>query len=439
MMTGYKKIEKKSFFRAMLFVIALFLAPVQRINAAYVTNFFRPQDVAFFPSSSLKSRAFIAGAFVEHGFSSVRGYDEDGKVTDLLKIYNPIQSAQAMLADSHTTFLDSENPERWFANPVQQTYDGEWGQFQVSGKFQQSVVTFWIKGALPVGDFFPGKFSIAAYLPIKSCSVDDVDWKDLSNPYVLGGEERINGFTSRLKEFAMKVGKLDLHRWSKVGQGDLTIMLDWNHGFKQELDFIKRIRLEAGFGVVIPTARSVDSDVNHVFAIPFGTDTSWGIPVKGCLEMGVHDRVSVGVGVDMLWLSDITKTRRLKTDPAQTDCLLLSKGRVRMQHARTWRFSLFSSIDLPVDGLSVSALYHFSKTGDHTLIPEDNDFNNSVVNSSESIKESSTHDIVFKGSFASENKGGFTAPSFSGFVKVPVGGMRSIKAMTWGGEFTFAF
>jgi hypothetical protein len=436
MITWYKKNISQYM---LLVVLLLFFVGGSSLECAYGTNFFRPQDVSFLSASELKSRKFMAGALVEHGFSSERGYDEDGKITDLLKVYGPTQSAQAMLVDSQATFLDSEDPEQWFVNTVQQTYDGVWGQFEVSGKFQQSAVTPWIKGVVPMSELLPGVFSLSAYLPIKSIQMNDIEWRDLSNPMTLGGEERMNGFTSRLKDFAMRVGKLDLHRWSKIGQGDLTIMLDWHHGFKQELDFIKRIKLEAGIGVVIPTARALDSDVNQIFSIPLGTDSAWGIPAKGCLEVGVHDRVSLGVGVDMLWLNDVTKTRRLKTDASQTDYLLLSKGRVRMQHARTWRFTLFSKLDLPVDGLSASVFYHFAKKGDDTLVPEDNNFSNSVINSTESLKESSSHDLVFKGSFSAENAGGFTAPSFSAFAKIPVGGMRMIKSMTWGGEFGFAF
>jgi len=440
MVTLYKNKSRSSAqFAAKLLCVLLACVSSLQLQSMYNSNFFRPQDVAFLPVSELGARKFIAGAFVEYGLASTQGYDGDGKLTDLFKIYTPHQSSQSMLSDSVIMFPEAEDPEQWFVNSAQQTFNDSWGTFNVSGKFQQSNVTFWLKGAIPAPESVPGIFSVSAYLPVKAIHIDDIAWTDLSNKYTLGGEERMSGFTSRLQDFVTSVGGLDLHRCNRVGQGDLTVMLDWENTFKQDLDLIKQIKLEAGVGVLVPTARTTDSDINQIFAVPLGSGSAWGIPAKASLEAGVHSMASVGFAVDMLWLSDITKARRLKTAVDQTDYLLLSKGRVRHQHARTWRFSLFSRIKSPIEGLSLAAFYHFVKTGDDTLVPENNTFSNAVINSQEALKEKSSHDLVFRASFARENIGWFTAPAISGFIKIPVGGCRMAKSLNWGGEFGFAF
>ena len=181
------------------------------------------------------------------------------------------------------------------------------------------------------------------------------------------------------------------------------------------------------------------AEVDKIFSLPLGTGGAWGMPFKSGIEIYFHPRMSVGAAVDMLWLTDITKARRLKTHINQTDYLLLSQGRARLQHARTWRFSLFARSKLPVEGLSMSVAYHFAKTGDHTLIVEDSKFNGTVVNSQEALKEASSHDVMFKVHFNRSQPESVTAPGLSFFCKVPVGGRRMIKNSTFGGEFMFAF
>ncbi len=430
--------SKKSLKMSWLFVFLGFWM-TSAVQAAYSANFLRAQDVGFLQLFDGGNRKFMTGAFLEHGFSSSYGYDGDGKQVPVLQIYAPQQSAQAMLSDNVITFPDNENPEQYFVNTVQQTYNNDWGLFTVDGRFQQTDVTVWARGVLATPESIPGKFSLAGYMPIKAVRVEGISWTDHSDITALGGEERQIGFTSRLKDFVNVVGSLDINNWSKIGQGDAVLQLEWQHEFKQELELVQHVRLEAALGILVPTSRMLDGDIDQIFSVPLGSNGAWGIPAKGSLEVQVHERASAGVCVDVLWLADVTKPRRLKTNLNQTEYLLLSKGRARMQHARTWRFSLFSRVHLPVEGLWASLSYHFAKTGDHTLIPQDNDFSTAVVNSAESLKESSSHDLLFRLHFNRTQENTFTAPGVSFFVKYPVGGCRSVRNVTVGGECMFAF
>jgi|GEM_PF-778864 len=429
----WQKTLKKT---ALLVVLGILAAPAQ---AAYTANFLRAQDVGFLQLFDANNRSFMTGALLEHGFSSSFGYDGEGNQVPVMQMYATKQSAQAMLSDTVITFPQNEDPEQFFVNTVQQPYGDDWGSFSVAGKYQETSVTVWARGVLSTPETLPGKFSLAGYLPVKSIRVEGVDWTDLSDDSALGVEERQVGFTNRLKDFVKEVGSLDLNNWSKIGQGDAVLQLEWQHEFKQELDLVQHVKLEAALGILIPTARMLDGDIDQIFSVPLGTNGAWGIPVKGSLEVQVHERASAGVCVDALWLADVTKPRRLKTNLNQTEYLLLSKGRARMQHARTWRFSLFSRIHLPIEGLWASVSYHFAKTGDHTLVPEDNDFSSPVVNSAESLKESSSHDILCRLHFNRAQENTFTAPGVSFFMKFPVGGCRSVRNVTFGGECMFAF
>ena len=434
---GMKTMQKKIITH--ILSILVFISCAGSLAAPYAANFFRGHDYGFLPLFDAGKRKFVAGSAIEHGFSSRFAYNGEGDQVDLMKMYADKQSSQAMLSDPVIVFPQSEDPEQWFVNTVQQPYNDDWGMFDVTGKFQETNVTLWARGKLALPETIPGSVSLAAYVPIKVIRIDGVLWKDLSDPYALGAEERMNGFTSRLSDFVNVVGSLDLSNWSKVGQGDTTLMLEWQHEFKQELDLIQHVRLEGAFGVLVPTERMLDSDIDQSFAVSLGSGGAWGIPLKGSLEVQMHQKLSAGVCVDMLWLSDVTKPRRLKTHLNQTEYLLLSKGRARLQHARTWRFNLFSRLQLPVEGLWASFSYHFAKTGDHTLIPEDNDFNSTVVNSAESIKESSSHDLLFKIHYSKMQSDTFATPGVSLFVKFPVGGCRMVKNVTFGGECMFAF
>lgn len=420
-------------------VVGFLCGAAAPLSAAYNTNFFRAHDVGFLPLFEPENRKFTAGATLEYGPVSQYSYDIDGKLVPLMQMYSKKQSSQAMLSDPVITFPAAEDPEQWFASTVQQTYNDQWGLFDVTGKFQEANMTFWGRGILPMVDAIPGTFAIAAYLPIKSLHIDEVKWEDTSDKYALGAEERIIGFSSRLDNFVNSVGELNLREWSKVGQGDLSILLEWHNEFKRELDVIRHVRIDAALGVLVPTGRMVDGDIDQIFSIPLGTGGAWGLPARAGIEVCFHPKISAGVSVDMLALTDITKTRRLKTHINQTDYLLLTKRRARLQHARTWRFSLFSRFKFPAEGLSASVAYHFAKTGDHTLIAEDNVLSNTVINTQESLKESSSHDIVLRLHFGHNAPETITAPGISAFIKIPVGGRRMIQNMTFGGEFMFAF
>jgi len=421
-------------------MVVLLCVAVAPLGAIYNTNFYRGHDVGFLSLFEPEDRKFTAGATLEYGGSSDKSYNIDGKQSPLFQAYSAQQSAQAMLSDSVVRFPATEDPEQWFMSNVQQTYDDTWGKFNVSGKFQEANVTFWGRGVLPLMDQVVGTFSLAAYLPIKALHVSNVTWEDTSDPYGLGAEERINGFSSRLQDFVASVGdNLSLRDWNKIGQGDLSVLLEWHNEFRRELDIIRHVRIDAAVGVVVPTGRMLSCDVDQIFSIPLGNGGAWGLPVRAGLEICFHPKVSAGVSVDMLALTDITKKRRVKTHIEQTDYLLLTARRVRLQHARTWRFNLFARIKMPIEGLSASFAYHFAKRGDDALIADENILSNMVINSQESLKECSSHDLVFKVGFNRKDSNSITAPGISAFLKVPVGGRRTIKNITVGGEFMFAF
>ena len=432
------------FFRALSAVyVVLALAVSTPLSPAYHTNFYRPHDVDFRLQHFIND-SFRCGATAEVGVASTESFDNTGKKTSLLKMYAPSQSAQAMLADREARYLASEDPEQYFQSTVQQTYNDLWGEFDLSGgKFRSVQTVLWAHGLIQLPESFPGKLHISGYLPIRSMRIDDVTWKDLTSRYDLGNLERINEFTSSLKEFANRVGGLDLEAWNKIGQGDLTFLLNWHNDYEQNRDGIKFVRINGGFGISLPTSRTLENDINKVFSMPLGNDGAFGIPVHGGIEVFLPYKLSIGASMDLLWLSNTTKARRLKTRTAQTDYLLLSKGRATQKHGTSWRFSIFSQTDF-FKGFSFSLAYHFLKSGNDTYIPDGGTFLESVVNSSETLKERSAHDLVARLYYChnkqpSTDDDSITTPSISLFYKLPVTGRRIIRSSTFGTEFSFSF
>ena len=86
--------------------------------------------------------------------------------------------------------------------------------------------------------------------------------------------------------------------------------------------------------------------------------------------------------------------------------------------------------------------YQFLKHDEDRLYPKSYDFDYSIVNSAESMKEWSAHNFVFQlayDPFGTGLKKSKIKPHISIFYKMPITGKRVITAHTFGGQIACSF
>ncbi len=411
--------------------IALFLSFVSGSIHATEINTYRPFDIDF-KNAQFGKRKIRVGLTGEY-MSTHEGYDLNTQKQDLFKLYETVQSASAMLRSNSFKFPSADDPTILGLN----TTDPTKATLDLSGRFTSSAATLWAQAKLPLENK-PGTWFVAGYLPLKSLAAHDIIWKDLTDPTQTA---YINNVTSKIHSYVKEVGGLDINDWRIARPGDTSVFLGWYNDFVQNKNDrrIKRAIVNAKIGISIPTGETRDEDM--AFSIPTGFDGAWGLPASLSLDFEFTQYVQAGLGVDWLKLFDHTKVRRFKTDKDQTEYLLLNKGTITKKHGGTWRFNLYAK--LIHENFAFTASYHFLKHMDDTYFS--NDFNNTAINTSESIKEWTTQDVVLKASYTTirKTKKEFIHnkidPAIHAFVRIPMGGRRIISGMVVGGELTLAF
>jgi hypothetical protein len=421
---------------SLLTALALGVTSIASANVTFQTNFFRGHDVDFrtnlFRDCNLKT-----GVSLEAG-STEEGRDANREKVDVFSIYAPTQASVAAFDGPVGSNATAIAAKARLLPGGRATDDGTQGHFTIKGKYDEKAVTLWTKGKLPLKEA-PGTWYVSGYLPIKSVSVNNLAWTDLSSTTLPGYEIVRANITSHLAATFKDLGDLSIGNWSGSGIGDCTICVGWYDTFAQDREALKSARVQATVGCSIPTAKIRDED--EAFSIALGNNGAWGIPVSLGLDLEFAYGFEAGINVDFLNLFDKKHDRRLKTQAKQTDFLLLEKGEATKKHGTMWQFNLYGKANEIVNGLSVSVDYRFAKRDEDTLYPTSDSFSSETVNTSEMLKEWSSHDIIVQGSyeFAIGGKDRKVTPLMSAFYKVPLTGKRLVAAHTYGGQLSFTF
>lgn len=416
-----------------IIILSLMALSFNKIFSFTNTNFFKPYDINYrvqdWPKTKLK-----VGATLEYG-ESKKGRSEDNSC-NVLQVYNPTQSSLAMLMGSEkgtdlynlaNYFLDAYGPA---------TDDGVRGNFYVTGKFQETDLNLWAQYRLPITSI-PGCFDLYFYLPVKNIKISDTYWKDLTKNVLFADQDVHLMLTDNLNNFVKENGNLDLGNWSKIGFGDLVLMLRWFKDFKQLKENLKNVKLSARAGLSFPTGEKKNE--NKTFSFALGNDGAWAIPLTAGIDLDFIHHASAGLEFEMLFTFDKTKTRRLMTDYNQTEFLLLNTGSATRNHGFSWKFNLYLQAKNFLRGLSVSAAYQFYKHDSDKLIPQSNKFNYDIVNYAQSLQEWGYQNIVFKVDYDFFKDLKVIKPQISFFYKMPISGKRVINPATIGGQLTFSF
>lgn len=249
--------------------------------------------------------------------------------------------------------------------------------FSIEGNFKS------IEGGIRYTQNFERGLFLEFYLPIRSLTVDNLTFLDLSadNTYPNINDPYWIAFKKEFPTIMQEHG-LSISEWKDHGCGDLSILggLAISHQDTKEIDFID---LTMQTGIIIPTGQK--QDLSKAFSLPFGYNKHWGIPLHFVSAIGAYEWLTVGMSIDILFL--LAKSHeefRMKSSAQQSSVLLLNKGQARVHPGTIWSVAPFIKADHVVRGLSLSAGYTYAHQKTTYLTPFDKaEFNYSIVNSDE--------------------------------------------------------
>jgi len=400
------------------------------------TNFYRPYDINF-KTADVRGKDWKVGVNFEHGSTS-NGRDLSENKANILRLANSTESSIAMLTnfpkDSDPWKILNDLPFKFSAT----TDDGVRGHFKFSGDFEETDFTIWGRYRLPLPSL-PGKFDFYAYVPFKDIKISNVKKEDQTVSVVTADFYVQDNITKKLDELVKTYGNLDLGNWSCLGISDLAFILNWFDDFKQDKEYLKNVRLHAHVGLTIPTGKEKDED--KAFSMPLGNDGAWGIPIGLGIDLGFINTLKSGLELEILTLLDETRTRRLKTHEKQTDFLFLQKGRATKSFGLMWKFNLYLQSFHFYRGLSAKAAYQFIKHDDDRVTAKSDDFIYSIINSAQSLKEWTSHNLILQLNydFFKEAKNFAVKPQLCLFYKIPLTGRQVINPYTFGAQISCIF
>lgn len=401
------------------------------------TNFFTPYDPNLQLPKCPKAPLHI-GLTAEYGQSnSVRNWEGDKH--NVLKIYNQYEDAATMFKNPSSKIKDKVTTE---FNRFYGAWGGQIVHAPISFEGEFSLLDLTLFGKYRLKNLLEGDFVISLYMPIRWQKIEDVKFEDLSEKYLpIVPEYYKQNYTKNFSTFKSKFAELggaDLSDWDKSGIGDLVAMFEWQKSFKQNKEALQNVDLYLKLGLSIPTAEK--RNVDKAFSMSLGNDGAWGLPLGAGLALDFNHSIRLGGDVEFLVLFDETHERRLKTDPSQTEFLLLNKGNATLDHGLTWKFNVYLQAYRFYKGLSLKLAYEYIKHDEDKLYEKTDTFDRVIINTANSLKEWNSHNLIFQLNLDFFIwKRVFSKPQFSLFFKLPLTGKNVINVDTFGGQIGFNF
>lgn len=426
------------FLRQILIIAVCTITSTSLLTAYPPTTFYRPHDIDFrmFEWTHNNLRTGVSSEFGRT--DECRDFDENKR--NVLQLYNEKEASLAMLLGAPVgSNIDLLAKSLGVSSAIASS-DSNRGKFILTGRFKGYDVTAFAKYKLPIK--LIGTFELGLFVPIKNMDLYDISWKDQTLDVLVADKEFKDAVSSQLAAKATELGNLDINTggWNKTGLGDAALILGWQKDFQQHKDYLKNVRINAKVGVSIPTG--IKQEIDQSFSFPLGNDGAWGMPLGIGLDLDFVHNVRAGIEFDLLYLFDNTQTYRMKTSIYQSDFLLLHKSEATKSFGTTWHFNLFIQLKKLAKYFSGSINYQFLKKDEDTLSPKSYDFNRSIVNTAESLKEWSTQQFVFRANydiFGVDAANKSVKPQLSFFYKLPIEGKRAIIAHTFGGMLSVNF
>lgn len=417
---------------------------VHSVSPFAPNNFFAPYDAALRMASwedkkFWKKTAWRLHANVEFG-STGHARSIDSEKVNLPQIYDKTESVLGMLNGIDNPEVVDITRRELTPYGSQPLDDGVRGNVRYTSSFEMTDITLQGRYWLPI-DFLPGYFSFNLALPMRRIEVSDPVFEDLTTtelPVDRFIKRNLSGPTV-LPGFLEKYGGLRVNGWNKTGIGDLTGFIEWHNYYRQDKESLRNVYLFAMLGFSAPTASIKDED--NALSVSLGNDGAWGVPLGLGLMLEFTHNFRFGIDAQFLMLFDETHVRRLKLDENQTELLILKKGNVTREHGLTWKFNIYWQWYHAWRGLSCKALYQYVKRDEDRLLPVDNTFGYTKVNSSEKLHDWNMHHLIFQVNYDcfQESKDFILKPQISLFYKLPIAGKGVIQPHTFGGQIAFNF
>lgn len=368
-----------------------------------------------------KDRMWQCAFYAEAGVQKAKAYADDGLLCNVLHIWQKEQNALSMLNGFDET--SAINMLRTRLNAVD---DGVRGHLSVSGDLH---VPYAFAVAAQIN--FLHYFSCAIYMPYMGMELSNVRWCDKTQD-ITDADRRVKGLLTNTDSFFDTVcflsGGLELGGWKRSGFGDLTVLCDWQRHFVQHKPMLKDVYIDARCGLSFPTGKRTDED--KVLALPFGNDGAVGLIFGLGIQVQLGAIFKSGVDVELMHLFDSMRERRIKTDPAQTEFLLLQKAEAHKDHGLTQRFNLHIEADKFYKGLSCTAGYQYYKRGTSTLSLRCTEFSTTIANTAQALQEYTLHQAIVKMGYDFSvhlPDDSVAVPHVAVYARIPFNGKRSVQ------------
>lgn len=391
-------------------------------------NVVRPFKFFFNPSPHYGARWQL---FVqpEHGFKA-RGYNPSSCRVNVAHIWNPCENALTMLNG-----FDSECKAGQKRIQIDANSDGTRGTYTICAELDVPFgCTFVARKTLP------RNILLGIYLPVFTMHLKNICMQD-HTAYATAEDIRTHHYlTDNLAEHVESVGCINMCPWHRTGLGDLAIVADWLQDFVQGRPVLRNVRLNGRVGLTLPTGKK--EDLNKILAIPFGYNGCPTILFGGGLNAALGSYCHIGFDVELRSIFGRTLCQRIKTDPAQTELLLLQQAHVYTDYSLEQQYTLYAEVYDLAPHTSFKIAYQFFKRGDSTLSVCGTCFSNAIAQTAEQIQERNWHEILLNATYDL----GYltreyirTIPTLSLYAEIPYKGKRVVISPVLGATLNVDF
>lgn len=408
------------------YIYLLSFLVVGQVAAVSHSNLFNPYDILLHPPLMPAGMHCLTAAY--EGAVSACGYQDDTpdcrEFRRCVGVLQSWQSLQDGLAAFKGTQYDSKLGQ--VANLFSRDDDaGNQALFAPCADFSASNLMFMYQYQ------WSSTTSWAFYLPVVHYAFKNVRFVEQKN-----GSFFESTFAEKFRNLLEDTGHIALHDQSRTTLGDITTLVWWEKSFPQMRPMLRNVTLRLRGGLTFPTAKG---DCESFIPTFFNYDASWGILGGATIQFAYSMCVGLGIDVEVLNLFGSQRTRRVKTDPAQTDLLFLERASTFRDPGFVQHYTVWGSLFITPQ-LTFRVAYQYVKQQDDQLFVASQSVDAEIANTAESLLEWTTNSAVFQ--LIYEVPRGEEArffPRVGAFYKIGFNGKRAVLADTVGLSLDIAF
>ncbi|MBY0353773.1 hypothetical protein K2W90_05395 [Candidatus Babeliales bacterium] len=237
-------------------------------------------------------------------------------------------------------------------------YNGKINTYQVGLTFKQSI--------------FSGLYFMA-HAPIRHVKLYNITHKNLGAAAVNG--KNVEDFiTMELPAILKENGFTDINdQFSLTTVPEILVAAGWEGAsttlFNKDL---KYLRGSVQIGGLIPVASRKKEDT--LIAIPLGYNSLWAIDARASAELGVLEKLAVGINGGATIFFQDHRDVRLKTDANQSGFAMLGKAHTEVDYANLWHLSGYVKVEKIFQGFSALVGYSYTHQDKARVHLEDEKF-----------------------------------------------------------------